>query len=96
MEKLPWQVLSTDPQGCLKPCWADISISVVATQELARGSKVAAGGVQIVNLSMERDISALSLFALGQPEGMLCVFCLLNGNEKVTFGFGLPRVFCFV
>lgn len=88
MEKLLWQVLSTDPRACPKPCWADISTSVVATQELARGSKVAAGAVQIVNLSVERDISALSLFGLGQLGEMLCVFCFLNGNEKEKFWFG--------
>lgn len=74
MEKLLWQVLSTDPQACPKPCRADISTSVVATQKLARGSKVAAGAVQIANLSVERDISALSLFGLGQPNEMLCIF----------------------
>lgn len=96
MEKLLWQVLSIDPQACPKPCWADISTSVVATQELARGSKVAAGAVQIVNLSVERDISALSLSGWRQPGEMLCVFCFLKGNEKEKFWFGWPRVFCFV
>lgn len=65
MEKLLWQVLSTDPRACLEPLWADISTSVLATQKVARGSKVAAGAVQIVNLSVDRDISALSLFGLG-------------------------------
>lgn len=90
MEKLLWQVLSTDPQACPKPCRADISTSVVATQKLARGSKVAAGAVQIANLSVERYISALSLFGLGQPNEMLCIFCwfFFYGNEKEKFSFG--------
>lgn len=71
MEKLLCQVLSAAPQACLKPCWADISNSVVATRRLASGSKVAAEAVQIVDLSVKRDISPLSLFGLGQSNEIL-------------------------
>lgn len=96
MEKLLWQVLSTDPQACPKSCRADISTSVVATQKLARGSKVAAGAVQIANLSVERDISALSLFGLGQPNEMLCIFCFFFFMEMKRRNFGLVDLECFV
>lgn len=79
MEKLLCQVPSAAPQACLKPCWADTSSSVVATQRLTSGAKVAAGAVQIVGLSMERDISPLSL---GQSDEILSGILFSKFEQK--------------
>lgn len=58
-------------QECLKRCSADISTSAVTTLQLAGGSKVAAGAMQIVGLSVERGISPLNPFGLGQSAEIL-------------------------
>ena len=89
MEKLLCREPSAAPQVCLKPCWADISNNLVATRRLASGAKVAAGAVQIVDLSVERDTSSV-LSVWGSQMKFCMVFCFLNSNEKhkEKFQFG--------